>query len=161
MSKEKLVISSKKYRGDSTVISIRLPDELVKKLDTIADVCFVGATLCKLLFSIQMPIWLWLWIGTVLLIKLTNIISGFLYQKMFVAKHTTANKITGILFFLFPFSLSFLPLEFSGTVVCAMATVAAIQERYQQNLQTRKPLQLTSLYWDEIAAVYYCSLALI
>ncbi|MBQ1999606.1 MAG: ribbon-helix-helix protein, CopG family [Spirochaetales bacterium] len=37
MSNEKLVISSKKYRGDSTVISIRLPDELVKKLDTIAE----------------------------------------------------------------------------------------------------------------------------
>ena len=36
MSKEKLVISSKKYRGDSTVISIRLPDELVKELDNIA-----------------------------------------------------------------------------------------------------------------------------
>ena len=37
MSNEKLVISSKKYRGDSTVISIRLPDELVKKLDAIAE----------------------------------------------------------------------------------------------------------------------------
>ena len=37
MSNEKLVISSKKYKGDSMVISIRLPDELVKKLDTIAD----------------------------------------------------------------------------------------------------------------------------
>ena len=37
MSKEKLVISSKKYRGDSTVISIRLPDELVKALDKIAE----------------------------------------------------------------------------------------------------------------------------
>ena len=37
MSNEKLVISSKKYRGDSTVISIRLPDQLVKKLDTIAE----------------------------------------------------------------------------------------------------------------------------
>ena len=37
MSNEKLIISSKKYRGDSTVISIRLPDELVKKLDTIAE----------------------------------------------------------------------------------------------------------------------------
>ena len=33
MSNEKLVISSKKYRGDSAVISIRLPDELVKKLN--------------------------------------------------------------------------------------------------------------------------------
>ena len=37
MLKEKLVISSKKYRGDSTVVSIRLPDELVKKLDAIAE----------------------------------------------------------------------------------------------------------------------------
>ena len=37
MSKEKLVISSKKYRGDSTVISIRLPDELVKELDKAAE----------------------------------------------------------------------------------------------------------------------------
>ena len=37
MSNEKLIISSKKYRGDSTVISIRLPDELVKKLDEIAE----------------------------------------------------------------------------------------------------------------------------
>lgn len=37
MSKEKLVISSKKYRGDSSVLSIRLPDELVKELDKIAE----------------------------------------------------------------------------------------------------------------------------
>ena len=37
MLKEKLIISSKKYRGDSAVVSVRLPDELVKKLDEIAD----------------------------------------------------------------------------------------------------------------------------
>ena len=36
MANEKLIISSQKYRGDSTVISIRLPDELVKRLDEIA-----------------------------------------------------------------------------------------------------------------------------
>ncbi len=37
MAQEKLVISSKKYRGDSTVISIRLSDELVKRLDKAAE----------------------------------------------------------------------------------------------------------------------------
>ncbi len=37
MSNDKLIISSKKYRGDSSVISIRLPDELVKALDKIAE----------------------------------------------------------------------------------------------------------------------------
>ena len=36
MSKEKLIISSKKYRGESTVVSIRLPEDLVKSLDKIA-----------------------------------------------------------------------------------------------------------------------------
>jgi predicted transcriptional regulator len=37
MPKEKLVISSKKYRGDTSVISIRLPDELVKTIDGVAE----------------------------------------------------------------------------------------------------------------------------
>jgi predicted transcriptional regulator len=37
MPKEKLVISSKKYRGDTSVVSIRLPDELVKTIDGVAE----------------------------------------------------------------------------------------------------------------------------
>ena len=37
MAKEKLIISSKKYRGETAVVSVRLPDELVKKLDKIAE----------------------------------------------------------------------------------------------------------------------------
>ena len=37
MPKEKLVISSKQYRGETSVISIRLPDALVKTLDAVAE----------------------------------------------------------------------------------------------------------------------------
>ena len=37
MTNKKLVISSKKYRGDSSVVSVRLPDDLVKTLDNIAE----------------------------------------------------------------------------------------------------------------------------
>jgi len=105
-----------------------LESQFGEKLDTIADICFVGATLYKLLPAMQIPIWLWVWLTVIVLIKLTNIVSGFLHQKTFVAKHTAANKITGILFFLFPFSLPFLPLECGATMVCAMATIAAVQE---------------------------------
>lgn len=36
MDKEKLVISSKKYRGESMVVSARLTNELVAKIDEIA-----------------------------------------------------------------------------------------------------------------------------
>lgn len=105
-----------------------LVSSLGEKLDTIADICFVGVTLYKLLRAMQIPTWVWVWLGIIVFIKLTNILSGFLHQKTFVAKHTAANKITGILLFLFPFSLPLLPLEYSATVVCSMATIAAIHE---------------------------------
>lgn len=36
MENKKLVIPSKKYRGDSMVVSTRLPNELVSNLDEIA-----------------------------------------------------------------------------------------------------------------------------
>ena len=37
MSEKRLVIPSKKYRGDSSVVSVRLPNDLVRSLDEIAD----------------------------------------------------------------------------------------------------------------------------
>ena len=37
MPDKKLIISSKKFRGDSSVVSVRLPNDMVKKLDTIAE----------------------------------------------------------------------------------------------------------------------------
>ena len=37
LSEKKLVISSKKYTGETAVVSARLPIDLVKKLDEICD----------------------------------------------------------------------------------------------------------------------------
>jgi len=37
MNKKRLVISSKKYKGDTSVFSVRLPLEMVKELDNIAE----------------------------------------------------------------------------------------------------------------------------
>ncbi|MBQ8439311.1 MAG: ribbon-helix-helix protein, CopG family [Clostridia bacterium] len=37
MPEKKLIISSKKFRGDSAVVSVRLPNELILKLDEIAE----------------------------------------------------------------------------------------------------------------------------
>ena len=36
MADRKLIISSKKFRGDSSVVSVRLPDDMIEKLDAIA-----------------------------------------------------------------------------------------------------------------------------
>ncbi len=37
MSKDRLVISSRKYSGDTSVISSRLPSDMIKQLDRIAE----------------------------------------------------------------------------------------------------------------------------
>ena len=36
MPDSKLIISSKKFRGDSSVVSVRLPNDMIEKLDTIS-----------------------------------------------------------------------------------------------------------------------------
>ena len=100
------------------------------KLDTIADIVFVAVCLIKLLPILDIPVWLWIWIAAIALIKVINMISGYVTQKKWIAPHTVMNKVTGALCFLLPLTLSFIDLKYSAIVVCAAATFAAIQEGY-------------------------------
>ena len=98
------------------------------KFDTIADFVFVAVCLIKLLPVFTIPVWLWIWIAVIALIKVINIISGVVMHKKLIALHSLMNKITGALCFLLPFTLSFINLKYNAIVVCAAATFAAIQE---------------------------------
>ena len=98
------------------------------KLDTVADVIFVVVCLIKLFPVMDIPLWLYVWIGVIAFIKVINIVSGFVVQKRFVAVHSVMNKATGVLLFVFPLTLSFVGLKYSATVVCVVATFAAVQE---------------------------------
>ena len=98
------------------------------RLDSIADVFFVAVSLFKILPAVDISTWLWIWIAVIAAIKVINILSGFLSQKRFVAEHTIMNKVTGFLLFLLPLTLTVIELNYSGAVVCCIATFAAIQE---------------------------------
>ena len=98
------------------------------KLDTIADIIFVIACLFKFIPAIDIPTWLYVWIGAIALIKIINIVSGYIMQKQFVAIHSVMDKITGTLLFILPLTISFVDLKYSAIVVCIIATFAAIQE---------------------------------
>ena len=99
-----------------------------EKLDTIADYVFVIVCLIKLLPVIRIPIWMYVWIGIITLIKVVNIALGFAVQKTFISVHSAMNKATGALLFLFPLTIRVFPLKYSAIVVCALATFAAIEE---------------------------------
>ena len=98
------------------------------QLDTIADLIFVVVSLFKLLPAIHIPGWLWIWGGVIAVIKISNIIWGYVSKKQFISLHTIMNKVTGLSLFLLPLTLSFVEVKYSSIVVCSIATCAAIQE---------------------------------
>ena len=100
------------------------------KLDTVADIVFMVVCAVKLLPMIYLPIWVWMWISVIALIKVTNIVWGFVRKKQLVDYHAVLNKITGSLLFLLPFTLQFIEPMYSFAVVCMIATIAAIKEGY-------------------------------
>lgn len=102
---------------------------LGERLDTIADIIFVAVWIALFIHAMNVGRWLWIWTGIIALIKVVNVISGFAMKKGFVAKHTIANKATGILLFLLPMIILWEVIKVPYIVlVCLLATFAAVQE---------------------------------
>ena len=104
--------------------------ELGSRLDTIADIVFTAVCLIRLLPVLEFPAWLYTWIAVIAVIKLLNIVTGYLKQKQFPAVHSVMNKVTGGLLFLLPLTLTWIDLRYSAAAVCAVAAVAAVHEGY-------------------------------
>ena len=102
--------------------------EFGSRFDSIADYVFVVVCLMKLLPVMDIPIWLYVWTAIIALIKIINVISGYVMQKRYAVVHTTMNKVTGVLLFMFPLTLTIVPLIYTGIPICSVATFAAIQE---------------------------------
>ena len=104
--------------------------EFGAKLDTVLDFVFMSVALIKFLPHFHIPVWLWIWIGMIALIKLGNAAWGFVRTKKLISTHTVLNKITGLFLFLLPVTISFVDLTYALPIVCTIATVAAIHEVY-------------------------------
>ena len=102
--------------------------EFGSRFDGVADCVFVTVCLIKVLPVLCIPVWLYVWTAVIALIKIINIISGYVMQKRFVAVHTAMNKMTGVLLFMLPLTLTIVPLKYTGIPICSVATFAAIQE---------------------------------
>ena len=110
-------------------------------LDSVADICFVVCCAIRLLPVFQIPTWLWIWAGLIVIIKTINQISALVIHRRLCFPHTKANKLTGLLLFMA------VPMMFWTIVpiaiVAGVATFAAIQEGHF--IRTRKRQGLTDL----------------
>ena len=100
------------------------------RLDTLSDFVFMSVALIKFLPHLHIPVWMWIWIGIIAMIKLGNMVWGFIRTKKLISPHTVLNKITGLLLFLLPVTIRFVDLTCTLPIVCTVATVAAIHEVY-------------------------------
>ena len=100
------------------------------RLDTVSDFVFMTVALIKFVPRLHIPVWLWIWIGIIAMIKLGNVVWGFVRTKKLISPHTILNKVAGLLLFLLPVTISFVDLTYILPIVCTVATVAAIHEVY-------------------------------
>ncbi|MGN0745990.1 MAG: CDP-alcohol phosphatidyltransferase family protein [Aristaeellaceae bacterium] len=98
------------------------------RLDTLADMALVAACMIRLLPVLALPAWLGMWVGVIAAIKVVNLLSSWVLYRQLAARHTLLNRLTGFALFLLPLTLTLIDLTCSGSIVCALATVAAIQE---------------------------------
>ena len=95
-------------------------------LDSVSDIVFVACCAIRLLPVLEFPVWLWIWAGVIVVIKIVNQVLALVVCKRFCFPHTLANKLTGLLLFLAVPTVfrSVIPIA----IVAAVATFAAVQE---------------------------------
>ena len=95
-------------------------------LDSLADIIFVACCAVRLLPVLEIAVWLCIWAGIIVTIKIITQISALVVCKRFCFPHTLANKLTGFLLFLTMPTIfwSMIPVS----IVAALATFAAVQE---------------------------------
>ena len=98
------------------------------RLDTASDFVFMLVCGVRILPLLRLPVWLWVCIIIVALIKLFNITLVFIRKKKLISIHSLVNKITGVALFLLPPSLAFVEATYSVAIICVLATTAAVQE---------------------------------
>lgn len=94
--------------------------ELGRKLDSIADIVFIIVCLFKLLPSIHLSMYYWIWIGGIAILKIGN---AWIKRKLF--SHSIGNKVTGFLLFIYPF---FINTVYFTLLLCLIATLSTLQE---------------------------------
>lgn len=117
--------------------------EFGAKLDALADIVFAAAVLIKLLPHLELPLWIIIWVGVIALIKVVNIVIGFVRRHTLTAVHSVINKVTGALVFMLPFTLPIINIRYTASFVCLVATVAAIMESrtvFQNKNQDRRKI---------------------
>jgi len=99
-----------------------------EKLDSMADICFVAASALKILPALGLRDNIIIWAVSIAAVRIAGFIIAFFRTGKISLLHTKANKLTGLLLFLFPMCIFIFDADICAVIVCCIATYAAIDE---------------------------------
>jgi len=101
------------------------------KLDTIADMIFVFTVFFKIFGYLKLKTIIRIWIILIFTLKLCSIAIGLIKTGKFPSVHSIANKLTGVMLFLYPLLIKILnefELNTAAVLICCLASYAALDE---------------------------------
>ena len=98
------------------------------KIDSIADIIFIGVILLVLFPIVSLTKWIIIWILGVAFIRMISIVVGYVKYATFASLHTYGNKVTGLFVFSFPFIYQLLGINITAIIILAVASLSAFEE---------------------------------
>ncbi|MGB7593945.1 MAG: hypothetical protein WBL80_00090 [Erysipelotrichaceae bacterium] len=126
-------------RGSSTLSAILA-------FDPIADFLMIGVLLIVLYPVVSPSYFILLWMGLIALIRFISVLVAKYKYGKFAMLHTLGNKLTGLMLFLFPLFLIFIPRTWVMIIVCLLASLSAIEELAIQLTSTDLNLDKKSIF---------------
>ena len=99
-------------------------------LDSIGDIVFCLSSFIAIYPHLQLNVYVTPLIAIIFMLRVVNIVTGYIKEKKLILLHTALNKVTGLLLFLFPLTLSYTPHTLSATLIAIVALYASINEGY-------------------------------
>ena len=107
---------------------LRLQSVLGAKLDSISDFIFAIAILSIVIRNMDLPLYIWLYVVSIAIIRLISYSVGFYRYHMFTPLHTLLNKATGACIFAFPLLYAFFGFDITGALISMIAFLSSIEE---------------------------------
>lgn len=116
------------------------------KIDSVADMAMVGVLLIVLYPIINPDRKIVIWIITIAIIRFAAMAIAIKKYKTFASIHTYGNKITGIVLFMVPILLHYIFAIELMYIICAMASLSAIEELVIQIVSSELQVNKKSIF---------------
>jgi CDP-diacylglycerol---glycerol-3-phosphate 3-phosphatidyltransferase len=116
------------------------------KLDSMADMIMAGVVLLVLYPIVNPTTEIVIWIISIGIIRIASMVVALKKYKTFAILHTYANKITGIVLFIFPLFLPYIHTTVLMYIICVVASISAIEELIIQLTSSQLQLNKQSIF---------------